>query len=64
MNILAVVVLAAVIALALTPTPQPPEERHHIYWCYLTVHENWQGYRLTHTMSLPCMYRTNLPVDA
>ena len=52
------VVIAGLIATATKPKP-----RHHIYWCYLAVHEQWQGYRLTHTMSLPCMYRTNNPVD-
>ena len=39
------------------------EPRHHIYWCHLAVHETWNGFRLTHTMSLPCMYRTNDPRD-
>jgi hypothetical protein len=48
MNILAAVVLAAVIAFALThKTPRP--ERHHIYYCQDPISTLW----------LPCMYRRN-----
>jgi hypothetical protein len=37
-------------------------ERHHIYWCYVTAHTEWQGHILSYQMSLPCMYRTNTPI--
>jgi hypothetical protein len=37
-------------------------ERHHIYWCYVNVWQEWNGYRISHQMSLPCMYRTNTPI--
>lgn len=38
-------------------------ERHHIYWCHLTVNAIVDGFPARYTMSLPCKYRTNTPVD-
>ena len=57
MNIVAVVVLSITIALAVHK-PKPPE-RHHIYWCSagFIVNSQFQIY------GLPCMYRTNNPID-
>jgi hypothetical protein len=45
----------------LVASMKPP--RQHIYWCYVTVYQTWQGYRYSSEMSLPCMYRTNDPVS-
>jgi hypothetical protein len=57
-----VVIAISVVALLWHIMAQPPP-RHHIYWCYLTVNQNWQGFVVSHNMSLPCMYRTNNPVS-
>lgn len=39
-------------------------ERHHTYWCHISVIAVIEGMPpARYTMSLPCKYRTNTPVD-
>jgi hypothetical protein len=56
-------ILIALAVAAIVTTPNKPPERHHTYWCHLTVNAIIDGMPARYTMSLPCKYRTNTPVD-
>ena len=63
MNWTLAIVAAALAALAIVHFTAPKPERHHTYWCHLTVNAIIDGFPARYTMALPCKYRTNTPVD-
>jgi hypothetical protein len=54
MNIIAVVILTAVVALAVHRPKPPPAPRHHTYWCYITACVVIKGERACQSRGAAC----------